>query len=179
MLGVGVSPVIIGDATRIYALCEFPSMVPRYVGKTIRSLRLRLASHLQVANKNPRLPVGRWLAKQKREGREVCIKWLETVPANMDWAERERFWISTHRQAGAKLLNLTEGGEGLPGHKFSDEHRAKISAALKTGQNKSCISCGTEFWRKANQIAKGNDKFCSKSCSNKFNKGGWACRSKK
>ena len=174
-----MTPVIIGDATRIYALCEFPSMVTRYIGKTIRPLRLRMASHQQTANRNPRLPVHRWLAKAKREGRTVCIKWIETVPSDKDWAEREMFWINKHRENGDKLLNLTEGGEGLSGHKFSEPHKKKISDALRTGGIFSCLLCGTEFYRKRSDVAKGNNKYCGRSCSNKSTKGGWECRSTK
>lgn len=171
-----MNPVIIGDATRIYALCEFPSMVTRYIGKTVRPLRLRFASHQQVANHNPRLPVGRWLAKAKREGRQVCIKWLETVPKGKDWQERERFWIAKHKDDGANLLNLTVGGEGLAGHKFTNEHRQKISASLRTGGFFSCLLCGDEFYRKRSQIQKGQTKYCGHSCANKSTKGGWQCR---
>lgn len=156
--------VVIGNATRIYALCEFPSMTPRYVGKTIQSLRLRLVAHLRTARRSPRLPVARWLAKCEREGRQVCIKWIETT--YQDWQARERHWINIYRIEGANLLNLTDGGEGLPGHKFSDQHKANIAAALRTGGTYSCIRCGTPFWRKAHEIQKGHNKFCSRKCAN-------------
>lgn len=174
-----MNPVVIGDATRIYALCEFPSMVPRYVGKTVRPLFRRMASHMQVANRNPRLPVARWLAKAKREGRQVCIKWLETVPPGDDWQARERFWIAKHRTDGAALLNLTEGGEGLAGHRFTEVHRQRIAASVRTGAVFSCLACGGEFYRKRNQIDKGQNKYCCRACANKATKGGWECRSKK
>lgn len=159
-----MTKVQIGNATRIYALCEYPSMVHRYVGKTIRPLHKRLASHFQVAKNNPRLPVGRWIAKMKREGRDLCIKLIETVPRDMDWAERERFWILEYRKNGERLLNLTEGGEGLAGHIFSKEHRERIAASIRTGSDCTCIKCGSVFWRKKNEIEKGQDKFCSKRC---------------
>jgi hypothetical protein len=170
-----MTPVIIGGATRetrIYALCEFPSQKPRYVGKTVRSLMARLKSHRQVALKNPRLPVGRWLAKRERESVQICIKWLETVPAGADWAAREAYWISKFRADGEAILNLTDGGEGLPGHKFSIEHKQKIASALRTGANFSCIRCGSNFYRKASAISLGQNKFCSRSCGNKHNRGG-------
>lgn len=83
-----MNPVIIGNATRIYALCEFPSQVPRYVGKTIQPLRLRLVAHLRSARRGPRLPVSWWLAKREKAGKQVCIKWLETVDAGGDWQEQ-------------------------------------------------------------------------------------------
>lgn len=165
-----MNPVIIGDATRIYALCEFPSQEPRYIGKTIRPLMARLKSHLVVARK-PRLPVARWLAKRKKEGRKICIKWLETVDAGTDWQVRERFWIAKHKAEGARLLNLTIGGEGLPGLRFTQEHKDKIAASLRTGAHFNCVRCGAEFWRKRNEILAGNAKFCSRACANKHHKG--------
>ena len=171
--------VVIGDATRItriYALCDPLTDEVRYVGKTVQGLRERLRQHKRAARRGS-LPVNRWMLKH--EGVKLAgpyIKLIELVAPGCDWSARERQWIGVF---GDRLLNLTEGGEGLSGHKFSDQHRERIAAALRTGAFKSCTACGAEFWRKANEIAKGHDKFCSKSCSNKFNKGGWACRSKK
>lgn len=165
-------PVVIGNATRIYALCEFPSQEPRYVGKTVQPLRLRLAAHLQTARRNARLPVHRWLAKRRKSGLHVCIKWLETVDAGQDWGSAERGWIAKLREEGAALLNLTDGGEGLDGHKFSNEHKAKIAAALRTGSMRRCLRCNQERWCKASEIRKGRNKFCSRQCANTYNRGG-------
>lgn len=36
--------------------------------------------------------------------------------------------------------------------------------AVKHGSFFSCIVCGSQFWRKPSAIAKGDNKFCSKSC---------------
>jgi hypothetical protein len=166
------SPVVIGNATRIYALCEFPSQTPRYVGKTIQPLRLRMAAHLQTSRRAARLPVHRWLAKRGRESRQVCIKWLETVDAGGDWQAAECRWIARLRSEGARLLNLTAGGEGLPGHRFTDDHKRKIAAAIRTGAMRACLLCGAESWRKASEIKKGCGKFCSRQCANTYNRGG-------
>ena len=159
--------VIIGDAVLIYMLREYTSSSPRYVGKTSRSLHLRMANHMQVAGRNPRLPVGRWLAKVKRSGGSVCIELLESVPVGQDWQLREKFWIAKYRAEGAALLNLTDGGEGLSGHVFSVDHKEKIAAALRTGRECFCLNCGSSFWGKKNQIENGDAKYCSKSCYQK------------
>ena len=148
------NPVIIGSATAIYALCDEAGKV-RYVGKTVHSLTKRFGQHRRVA-RNARLPVGRWLAKHPN----ATIALLETVEAGADWAARERFWIEKHPD----LLNLTLGGEGLPGHVFSQTHRQRISTALKTGAEFACEQCSTMFWRKRRDIQKGNCRFCSRSC---------------
>lgn len=49
----------IGNATRvtaIYALCEYPSMAPRYVGKTVQYLHERHKAHIRDAKRGRRLP---------------------------------------------------------------------------------------------------------------------------
>lgn len=167
------NPVVIGNATlatRIYALCDFPSETVRYVGKTIQPLRLRLLAHQRMARRNPRLPVTRWLAKRERAGLNVCIKWIETIDDSRGWAEREAHWIAHYRAQGAELLNLTAGGEGLPGHRFTAEHKAKIAAALRKGRMHVCPVCDREFWRKPKD-AKSARLFCSRRCSNKRMRG--------
>lgn len=158
-------PVIIGRETRIYALVE-PSNhdCPRYIGKTTRSLLNRLRSHKQAALAGGHRPVLRWIRKRLQSGAGPAIRWIETVPADGDWQARERHWIAKAREVGHDILNLTDGGEGLAGHKFTPEHRALIAAAIRTGANFNCENCGTPFWRRRSEIAKGNARFCSREC---------------
>lgn len=159
-----MKPVIIGNATQIYMLYDSLTQEPRYVGKTIQPLHNRLSGHLRTARRNPKLPVHRWLAKCFRENRQVFIQLIETVAEQDDWQLRERYWIESMRTQGFSLLNLTSGGEGLPGHAFSDEHKNKIGEALKTGSSFSCLNCGEVFWRKKSAISRGQNKYCSKHC---------------
>jgi hypothetical protein len=163
-LGGGVNRVEqIGRITAIYALCE-PDNAPRYVGKTVRYLHERHKQHIYDAQRRARLPVHRWIAKRIREQKPLVIRLLEYVRPSDDWTARERHWIETLRASGCDLLNLTKGGEGLPGHRFTAEHRAKIAAALKTGDTFACEQCGSTFWRKRKDIQAGNNRFCSRSC---------------
>jgi hypothetical protein len=163
--------VQIGDATRIYSLLDPRDKAVRYVGKTVQPLRARLVAHKKAAARG-QLPVNRWARKVAGIHFGPIINWLETVPAGEDWAARERHWIQKYRADGARLLNLTDGGEGLSGHRFSDSHKANISAALRRGAGFLCRRCGTSFWRKPSAIRRGESKFCSRDCANKFNKGG-------
>ena len=165
----------IGNATRltaIYALCEYPSMAPRYVGKTVQYLHERHKAHIRDAKRGRRLPVHYWLRKQMTAGQRLAIRLIEYVPAGADWAARERHWIEAMRASGAHLLNLTTGGEGLAGHRFTPEHKEKIAAAIRTGEFRACQRCGTEKWRKASEIKAGRGKFCSRQCANTYNRGG-------
>lgn len=168
----------IGDATgprdgitAIYALCE-PNGSPRYVGKTVNWMHIRHKQHIRAAKRSGRkLPVHSWI-RQKIESKEhLCISLLEYVPAGGDWARRERFWVDNLRSDGAPLLNLTEGGEGMVGRVMPDEQRKKIAEAIKTGATFNCNTCGAAFWRKRNEIKRGECKFCSRECYARSNKG--------
>ena len=168
---------VIGGQTKrtiIYALCEplpnWQTGPVRYVGKTTRMPADRLKANGRIALRAPRLPIHWWMRKNLLAGNPHHIIWLESVPDGQDWAERERYWIAHYRKQGANLLNLTAGGEGLTGHTFADEHKNKIADALRTGNYFNCQVCGSQFWRKKNEIAKGNNKFCSRSCSNRRHK---------
>jgi hypothetical protein len=87
---------------------------------------------------------------------------LEVATATT-WENRERFWIAHGRELGWELFNLTDGGDGLHGLIPSAEHRRKISEAHKRGSSFACV-CGASFWRKPNEIAAGNARFCSRAC---------------
>lgn len=161
---------VIGNATRIYALCEYPSMAPRYVGKTVQHLHERHKAHIRAANAGKRLPVHYWLRKQIAAGRRLAISLVEY--AGDDLAERECYWIDEYRRQGHSLLNLTRGGEGLSGYVMPKAHREKIAAALDTRTEHNCLRCGKSFMRKANEVRRGYAKFCSRQCANRYNKGG-------
>jgi len=67
----------------------------------------------------------------------------------------------------------------MPKGKFKNplERSKNISAGHKRrtdidiGKYFNCIICGTQFWRKPYAIKKGDNKFCSKSCYFKWQKG--------
>lgn len=158
-----MEPVTIGRATRIYALCEWPSQEPRYVGKTVQLIHHRRAAHFSDARRGSQKPLHRWIRKRHANGKLVAVKLLEVVEHGGDWQAAERTWIARFREGG-RLLNLTDGGEGLPGHKFSDDHRAKIAASRRTGAYFNCETCDAQFWRRRRDIALGHNRFCSRGC---------------
>lgn len=148
----------------IYALTYPGTDDVRYVGKTVRSPRKRHKEHIAAALNNPRLPVHRWVASLYRRGLWSCLWHLEMVPETEDWAARERYWIKRFRNDGHDLLNLTEGGEGLPGMPRPQAVRDAIAAGLRTGSYFNCETCGAQFWRKQRDIKAGHNRFCSKVC---------------
>ena len=117
----------------IYALCDPDTQEVRYVGKT-KSIQERYKAHLtsqSSANTHRKY----WIRSLRKQGKKPLIKVLEEVDASI-WKERERWWIAEMRQQGARLTNLTDGGEGTNGYKHTPETKAKISAS-NTGKKKT------------------------------------------
>lgn len=153
----------------IYALCDPESGERRYVGKTTARPGRRLIEHGNAAKRSPR-PVGRWIRKLWDRGLRPRIEILECMSSDDDWAAREMAWIRTLPKA--RRLNLTDGGEGLHGLKIAGTlHAARIAAAHRTGAHFNCEVCGAQFWRKQNEIRKGDCRFCSRVCYAIWQKG--------
>lgn len=148
----------------IYALTYPGTDRVRYVGKTVRSPRKRHNEHIMDAIRKARLPVHRWIRSLYERGSWSCLWHLERIPENEDWAARERHWIKKFRAEGHDLLNLTDGGEGLPGHTRSAETREAIASRLRKGTHFLCEVCSQQFWRKPRDIKAGNSRFCSRAC---------------
>lgn len=100
-----------------------------YIGKTSGSLEKRYISHKHDCKKN-RTTHHRVWNKALKEGKVPEIILLEkTNKDNIN--EKEKHYISYFKKAGIKLTNLTDGGDGLQGHIFSEEHKEKISQNRK------------------------------------------------
>lgn len=94
--------------TVIYALKDPRTDEVRYVGKA-RSLNARMRGHKwDMRNSTKQTPKVVWL--QSLSALPI-IEVLEIVPAELDWMERERYWIAKYRAAGADLVNVTDGGD--------------------------------------------------------------------
>lgn len=62
---------------------------------------------------------------------EILANW----PTEAEALEHEKFLISCFRDLGFSLANVTNGGDGVSGHKHSAETKAKLSAFHKVFQN--------------------------------------------
>jgi len=152
------------DEVTIYALCDPASGEARYVGKTRYTTERRLTYHMSAA-RHSKTASARWLMTLKVNGFRPSVAELEKVDVNADWQSREIFWIAHFRQMGARLLNLTDGGEGQHGRKIEGtDHARKISDSLRRGLHFLCEECGEKFWRKPSAISKGDCRFCSRAC---------------
>jgi hypothetical protein len=127
---------------RVYLLKDPRTRAPRYVGITSRSINKRLRDHRSDKRHNHRTA---WLQSLYKIGLEPIAEILEESEDNY-WEDAEMAWILGFKQAGADLVNATDGGEGLNnpsqetrekigqanmGRIISDETRMKMSLARK------------------------------------------------
>ncbi len=128
----------------IYGLIDGNTMELRYIGQTVGPLDARYRKH--VTGRYGSLHFVNWIRSA-----DVSAVVLERDPKDLSAAERR--WIKKMRRQGARLLNISDGGNGgfvkpcsletrakmsatRKGHPFygpriqTVEHRAKISAAL-------------------------------------------------
>lgn len=55
---------------------------------------------------------------------------MDVVPIGGDWADRERVWVAKLRTINPSCLNVSNGGDGAPGHIKSDETKALMSRKM-------------------------------------------------
>lgn len=101
----------------------------RYVGLT-SSGRGRMFAHVS-NSRNPNnleysSPKYRWMRKHQLN---ITFDVLEYVPNRDLLPLTEMKWIHILKERGHRLLNLTDGGEGIWGHRHSETTRAAISKA--------------------------------------------------
>ena len=114
----------------IYGLIDPRDGELRYVGKTSVSVWKRRAQHVE-ASKTKRTRCARWVRSLRRLGLRPDVVVFETHATEDALSEAERFFISYMRWLGCNLTNHTDGGEGAPGWRASDEERARQSAARR------------------------------------------------
>jgi hypothetical protein len=96
----------------------------------MRQLSRRFIEHLcQANNSKTQTYVARCFRSLLANGVLPIIQQIDE--AREDWAEREGHWIEVYRVKGASLTNLTEGGEGIPGHIHSGATRQVMSVKAK------------------------------------------------
>lgn len=99
-----------------------------YVGKTVRTLDIRWKGHVNGANRDASdMMICRAIRKY---GTGAFERWILEECCESIVNEREKFWIAelkTHVSQGG--YNLTFGGEGLAGYKFSDESKQRMREA--------------------------------------------------
>lgn len=117
------------ETIKIYCLRHPDTLELRYVGMTSKSLKYRLGKHIDNAkytkhNKH----LCNWILAILKLGKLPIIELIEEVN-NENWIEKEVFYIKKYKSD--RLLNFTNGGEGVFGLKHSEESKKKMSDKVK------------------------------------------------
>ncbi|MEI5585406.1 MULTISPECIES: NUMOD3 domain-containing DNA-binding protein [unclassified Agromyces] len=104
----------------VYGVRTLGSSEYRYVGQTTLSCTKRMSQHLKAAKAGQKTAFYDWLRKTD----DWHIVPLELIWTSLeDLGEAEKRWIVDLRAQGHRLLNLTAGGLGAAGFKWTDEMR--------------------------------------------------------
>jgi len=123
--------------TKIYALRNEDRWL-RYVGKTIVSLKHRMYYHLWEAQSKEINHRCNWIRSMLRKNLLPTITLIEEVEG--DGCKEEIKWIKYFRDHGIKLVNSTNGGDGLIGWRASEKTKAKHRAFRHSEVSKQKIS---------------------------------------
>lgn len=106
----------------IYTLSDQNGNI-RYIGKT-KDIKRRFREHIKNYD-NSESYKNNWIKSLVKKGDYPVISILDEVEYE-DSSFFEMYWISQLECWGFKLTNLTIGGEGTIGYKFSDEQKQKM-----------------------------------------------------
>ena len=117
----------------IYGLVDPRTADLRYIGLTKRSTRRRLLEHINMARRGSRFHLHVWIRTLLAVGLEPQVIIFDKIENREEACLAECSWIAKFRKSGARLTNITDGGEGsvIRGKPRSDECKAKISASLR------------------------------------------------
>lgn len=159
---------------QIYVLKDPLDGRVRYVGKTSACLKKRLLGHLSKDNGNNQKKI--WIKFLSLRGLKPIIESIELCN-DLNWAERERFWINKYRLIYRDLLNIMDGGE--PGNlealknwresmtveeysdfckkTFTEQRKIQHSISLKKrwdspDERSRLISSRVNIWNKKNRL---------------------------
>jgi hypothetical protein len=112
----------------IYVLRDHDSGAVRYVGATRQPLAKRLSVHVSVC-RTVQHACARWIRALIDDGKRPMIEAI-AKPTD-EWERAERDTIARLRADGCDLLNMTDGGMGMRGHKPSQASNDKRSRSLR------------------------------------------------
>lgn len=118
------------DGVDIYSLSDPLTGEVRYIGKARYAAR-RFASHLR-DSRHRNTPVYLWIRELASQGCVPTMAVIERTNA-VDWPDREKQLIASHRASNARLLNVAAGGNEphCPRHIRAANGRAVASTRNK------------------------------------------------
>ena len=102
-----------------------------YIGTTIKSLNERIYMHCNAS----KYPFGMALKKYGIQSFEISI--IDSALLKEITCEKEIYWIKFYDSKVPNGYNLTDGGEGIGGHRHSEETKRKMreSHLLQIGED--------------------------------------------
>lgn len=114
----------------IYGARDNDSLEYRYIGLSSTGLT-RLKRHVHILSKPTHPEYASYKYNWMRSCGNLTFDIIEYAEDRTLLNSMERQWIKAYKDAGHHLTNLTDGGEGMFGHKFSDETKKKMSESAK------------------------------------------------
>lgn len=125
----------------IYGLHNEDNVI-RYIGKTSKKdVRLRLQQHI-LNSKHKKTHKDQWIQKNLSENKIINITIIE-ITDDVNWMEREKFWIKHYRDQNCELTNTSDGGEGGCGIKYTKSYEE-----VKNWVHKNCSFKSSNDWEK-------------------------------
>lgn len=118
----------------IYTLSDPETNEIRYVGIS-SDIYSRYKKHC--CNKSTNKHLVNWINRLKNNN---VVPKLDIIEEINDLNKRqiaEQYYIKKYKNQGCNLINLTDGGEGIQGYKWSEESKKQISESLKGHEVKS------------------------------------------
>lgn len=120
-----------------------------YIGKTVRTVEERKKQHIYVAIHNNSNFI---FHKALRKYGENSFTWevIDTAETENDLKEKEIFWITHYnsyiQNKNSNGYNMSLGGEGQSGLKWSEESKRKLSESIKlSGRTKGSKNSNTKL----------------------------------
>lgn len=118
----------------IYTLTDPNTNQVRYVGKA-KNPKDRYSNHIN-KSRDKNTHKRNWINKLRKTNQKPLLEIIEETTDD-NWKEREKHWIKYYLNSGNKLVNYTEGGDGLTfGNKTSfkkGDGNRKVVALNKNG----------------------------------------------
>lgn len=115
----------------VYGLTDPRTSEVRYIGKSSSGMRRPRAHGRPSSLGSDRTRKANWIRGLRSLGLDYGIRVLEEVAERDLLCSVECFWIAQARGLGWRLTNLTDGGDGMMGHSWTPESRAKLSRSVR------------------------------------------------
>lgn len=136
----------------VYVLMDPDNREVRYVGYTGVELKSRLLDHIKPNKLNRPSRKNAWIKSLINDNKRPIIEALYENLSREDALDLEIKTIAAYRRLGIRLTNLTDGGDGGMGYKFSPE---KIEEMVKKRIGKKRGPCSEERRKNISAALKG------------------------